>query len=278
VNTTPILASELQEAMEKYQTASETAPARMQECREALDDILAAPEPDYETLYVAFEDFKTAVTEYEYALFGKLIVSVLLEHTTPAGWGDLLLLRKATLPFSRPGGKTCTYGELEGWGTSYWHLTDRIRYYIREGIDGYDSRDDIIESLAEVDELLVTYHDKNIGYIYSFLSRDLFRQSLYSDVLIRDCNPSCIVVWRPCITATTAPPPTTPPITDPHFMDYSPLSATEVQALLEELQEQCDSREEVVGEELDTLQAIVGDSQPDYTALSHQYSEFKSAL
>jgi hypothetical protein len=230
VDTTLVRASDVQAALEEYELACEMASIKMQESRETLTTLLEAPALDYEALYLAFENFKAAVTEYESAVFGHLRISILLEHTTPIE-GDLLMLKKETLPFSRPGGKTCTYGELEGWGTSYWHLTDRIRYYIREGIDDYDSRDDIIESLAKVDELLVQYHDKCVGYIYYDVSIALFRQSLYSDVLIRDCNPSCIWVSHPKTTDTSTPPPTMPPSTPPFFMKYPPLSATDVQAL-----------------------------------------------
>jgi len=192
VNTTPIYASDLLERMEEAEAAYGAAPANQQERLEAFRSLLDAPNPDYDGIYQAYMDYEESVMEYEYALYSYWHTSILLEHTAPIE-DDLLALKKQALPFGRPDGDTYTFGELNMGGENYEYYTDRlIKPLIREGIDGQDTRDEIIKGLEAFEEFLLEYHDMIIGYLYYDLSRILFRQSLYSDILIHDCNPDCI--------------------------------------------------------------------------------------
>ena len=191
VNTTPIRASEAQAALAEYQTAMEPASARMVECCGALQAVLLHPNPDYVAIYGAFEDYEMAIQAYEHALYGSLRIEILLAHTTPIQ-GDLLELRKETIPFSRPEEKMYTFGELNMKGESYMHIIDRIRSEIRDGIAGQDTLNSVIDDCTTLEEFLPGYYDMSMGYIYYDLNQILARQELYSDVLIHDCNPHCL--------------------------------------------------------------------------------------
>jgi hypothetical protein len=192
VDTTPIYASELQTKMAEAEIAYAAAPANQQECLEALQALLDATDPDYDEIYEAYTDYEAAVMEYEYALYSYWHTSILLEHVTPTS-DDLLLLKKDTIPFHRPDGEMYTFGELNMKGESYEYFTDRlIKKLILKGIDGEDTRDDIVEGLGLFEEFLPGYHDVIIGYLYYDLNYILSRQETYSDILIRDCNPYCL--------------------------------------------------------------------------------------
>ncbi|HHN81182.1 MAG TPA: hypothetical protein ENN11_00985 [Methanomicrobia archaeon] len=192
VITTPLYASDLQEKMAEAEIAYAAAPANQQERLEALQALLDDHDPDYEEIYEAYTDYEAAVLEYQYVLYRYYHTSILLEHTTPIE-GDLLALKKDTLPFGRPHGDMYTFGELNMKGEDYESYTDRlIKKLILKGIDGEDTRDEIIGGLEAFEEFLTGYHDMIIGYLYYDLSTILFRQSLYSDILIHDCNPTCI--------------------------------------------------------------------------------------
>jgi hypothetical protein len=192
VITTPLYASDLQEKMAEAEIAYAAASANQPERLEALQALLDAPDPDYEEIYEAYTDYEAAVLEYQHALYRYYHTSILLEHTTPIE-GDLLALKKDTLPFGRPHGDMYTFGELNMKGEDYESYTDRlIKKLILKGIDGEDTRDEIVGGLEAFEEFLIGYHTMIIGYLYYDLSSILFRQSLYSDILIHDCNPTCI--------------------------------------------------------------------------------------
>jgi len=191
VDTTPILASELQARWEDRKAEYEWRGEEVQEMLDALQVMAEESDPDYEAIGSAFEQYDAEWIKYRTALRGYYHVSVLLEHVTPIE-DDLLALKKEMLPFVRPDGETYTMGELNMAGENVMHISNRIRARIEEGIAGLDARQSLIDDLQWLEEYLPGYHDMEIGYVYYYLSSGLFRQSLYSDVLIRDCNPFCI--------------------------------------------------------------------------------------
>jgi hypothetical protein len=191
VNTKPILASELLEEWNELQDEFPLKEAEMQETLSTVQAMLVEADPDYELLYEAFTLYQTDVVEYVTTQTYYYKAMILTEHTTPTE-GDLLALKKETLPFTRPGGKTYTFGELNMKGESYMALTRNIELLIRDGINGNDVRTDIVDALENLGNFLPEYYDMGIGYVYRKLGSSLYRQSLYSDILIRDCNPDCI--------------------------------------------------------------------------------------
>jgi hypothetical protein len=115
---------------------------------------------------------------------------VLLEHTTPTADG-LLKIRKDTLPFSP--GIEYSFGSINVTGEGYNIVTtNQIRGIISEGLDGQDVREDLIGAFEHLEDVVENYLDAIIGYVSYDLSEILVRQSTYSDILIRDCNPYCI--------------------------------------------------------------------------------------
>ena len=156
-----------------------------------MQEMVEEKNPDYAEMMDVHAEFKETMTEYLSAQNGYYHDSILLEHTTPTE-DDMLLLKKETLPFVRPGGEVYIFGELNMMGESYMWLTNWIESYIYEGIEGQGVREEIIDTFNQLEEFLPGYYDMWIGYVYYYLGSGLFRQSLYSDILIRDCNPYCI--------------------------------------------------------------------------------------
>lgn len=191
VDTTPILASELQAEWEELQSEQEWRGAEVQEMLDEIQAMLGDPDPDYEAMGSAFGAYEESWRDYLRALIGCYHASILLEHTTPIE-GDLLALKKETLPFVRPDGEVYTFGEVNMAGESVMIKFNKIRSYIQEGISGQDVREALIHELQRLEDYLPLYHDMEIGHEYYHLSYVLFKQSLYSDILIRDCNPHCI--------------------------------------------------------------------------------------
>ncbi len=191
VDTTPILASELQAELEDLETEYEWRGVEVQELLDALQDMAQEPDPDYEAIGSAFEWYDAEWIEYRTTLRSYYHMSILLEHTTPVA-DDLLALNKETLPFVRPDGDTYDMGILNMAGESIMIRSNDIMSCIEDGIAGQDVREELIEDLQWLEEYLPGYCDMEVGYVYYYLGSALFRQSLYSDVLIRDCNPYCI--------------------------------------------------------------------------------------
>ena len=191
VDTTPILSSELQTEWENVSMEYEWRGIEVQELLDTLQTMVQETEPDYETIASVFEQYDTEWIEYRTTLRGYYHLSILLEHTTPTA-DDLLALKKETLPFVRPDGDTYDMGLLNMVGESIMIKSNDIRSYIDDGIFGQDVHEELIEDLQWLEDYLPGYYDIEIGYVYYYLSSTLFRQSLYSDVLIRDCNPLCI--------------------------------------------------------------------------------------
>jgi len=191
VNTTPILASELQTEWEELQSEQEWRGVEMQEMLDEIQAMLGEPDPDYEAMEPAFGEYEESWGKYLRALIGCYHASILLEHTEPIE-GDLLALKKETLPFVRPDGEVYTFGEVNMAGESVMIKFNKIRSYIQEGINGQDVREALLDELQRLEDYLPLYHDMEIGYEYYHLSGVLFKLSLYSDILIRDCNPHCI--------------------------------------------------------------------------------------
>lgn len=191
VNTTPILASELQADWAEEKAEYEEGAEEVQTLLDILKDMIQTPDPDYEAIDSSFAQLEEAMIDYRTALRGYYHDSILLEHTTPIE-DDLLKLKKDTLPFGRPHGDMYTMGELNMQGESIMNKSGDIRSLIRDGIDGQDVREELIEDLQWLEGFLPGYYDMEIGYKYYHLSYVLFKQSLYSDILIRDCNPHCV--------------------------------------------------------------------------------------
>ncbi len=191
VDTTPILFSELQAERDELLLEYESKGREVQEMLDEMQEMVEEKNPDYAEMMDVHAEFKETMTEYLSAQNGYYHDSILLEHTTPTE-DDMLLLKKETLPFVRPGGEVYTFGELNMMGESYMWLTNWIESYIYEGIEGQGVREEIIDTFNQLEEFLPGYYDMWIGYVYYYLGSGLFRQSLYSDILIRDCNPYCI--------------------------------------------------------------------------------------
>ena len=192
VDTTPILFSELQAERDELLLEYESKGREVQEMLDEMQEMVEEKNPDYAEMMDVHAEFKETMTEYLSAQIGYYHDSILLEHTTPTE-DDLLILKKETLPFVRPGGKVYTFGELNMVGGSYNYLIDnQIKRLIQKGIEGHDVREELIDAFNRLKEFLPGYYDMWIGYVYYYLGSGLFRQSLYSDILIRDCNPYCI--------------------------------------------------------------------------------------
>ena len=191
VDTTPILASELQamlvEYQEKYTKESEQVQAMLDELQAMSQELI----PDYEAIHVAYGRYLTAMEDYLWDEPTRYYnAKVLLEHTTPTV-DDLLEIRKDTLPFSP--GIGYSFGSINVVGEGYNIVTtNQIRGIISEGLDGQDVREELIGAFEHLEYVVENYLDAIIGYVSYDLSEILVRQSTYSDILIRDCNPYCI--------------------------------------------------------------------------------------
>jgi hypothetical protein len=194
VDSTPIRASELQDALTKYQAAYPFEGAQVQAMLDSLQALAAEQDPDYSAIEQLYSQYKLALQNYLQTLMRYFNATILAEYTTPTS-GDLLELRKDKLPVARPDGKMCPLGNLElGAGKYYRYKDTLIPSLIQDGLQGQDVRQDLIDALAEFEEYLPGYYDLEIGYSYYSLSQKLQRQSQYSDVLINDCNPLCVYV------------------------------------------------------------------------------------
>lgn len=184
VDTTPILASEVHAEFAEEKIEYEEKGEVVQELLDTLQDMVQAPNPDYEEIDSAFEQYQAEWREYRAALRNYYYYLILLEHTEPIE-GDLLKLKKETLPFGRPDGKTYTYGELNMAAESLMMNYHGISSLLEDGIDGQDVREALLIKLQWLEDYLPVYYDMEIGYTYNHLSYYLFEQSLYSDILIR---------------------------------------------------------------------------------------------
>ena len=186
VDTTPIFFSELLTERDELLSEYETKGVEVQEMLVEMQAMAQEGDPDFAGLLDVHAEFKETMTEYLFAQNGYYHDSILLEHTTPSKWGNLLLLKKETLPFVRPGGKVYTFGVLNMAVESYNYLIDKqIKRLILKGIEGQDVRGELIDAFNRLEEFLPGYYDMFIGYVYYYLGSDLFSMSLYSDILIR---------------------------------------------------------------------------------------------
>ena len=191
VDTTPILASELQAMLVEYQEQYTKESEQVQAMLDELQALSQEPSPDYAAIHVAYGRYLTAMEGYlweEPTRYYK--AKVLLEHTTPTE-DDLLEIRKDTLPFSP--GIRYSFGSINVTGEGYNIVTtNQIRGIISEGLHGQDVREELIGAFENLEDVVENYLDAIIGYVSYDLSEVLVRQSTYSDILIRDCNPYCI--------------------------------------------------------------------------------------
>ena len=191
VDTTPIRASELQAMLVEYQEQYTKESEQVQAMLDELQALSQEPSPDYAAIHVAYGRYLTAMEGYlweEPTRYYK--AKVLLEHTTPTE-DDLLEIRKDTLPFSP--GIRYSFGSINVTGEGYNIVTtNQIRGIISEGLHGQDVREELIGAFEHLEYVVENYLDAIIGYVSYDLSEVLVRQSTYSDILIRDCNPYCI--------------------------------------------------------------------------------------
>ncbi len=191
VDTTPILASDLQTSLLEYQQKYESKGIEMQDMLYSLQEMAREPEPDIEAIKLAYEQYRQAMMQYQRVeLVNYYETKVLLEHTTPTEDG-LLEIRKDTLPFSP--GKVYSYGNVSLAGESFCVMA---RFHIGKIFDeadaGKDVREALIDAFERLEDTAEGYLDMEIGYVSYYLSDVLVRQSQYSDILIRDCNRICI--------------------------------------------------------------------------------------
>lgn len=191
VDTTPILAKELQAMLVEYQEKYTIESKQVQAMLDGLQAMSQEPNPDYEAIHVAYGRYLTAMEDYlweEPTRYYK--AKVLLEHTTPTVDG-LLEIRKDTLPFSP--GIGYSFESINVMGEGYNIVTtNQIRGIISEGLHGQDVREELIGAFEHLEDVVENYLDAIIGYVSYNLSEVLVRQSTYSNVLIRDCNPHCL--------------------------------------------------------------------------------------
>ena len=191
VDTTPLLASELQAMLVEYQEKYTKESEQVQAMLDSLQVMAHEPSPDYAAIDLAYGQYLSAMQLYiRMALRPYYEAKVLLEHTTPSEDG-LLEIRKDTLPFSP--GIRYSFGSINVVGEGYNIVTtNQIRGIISEGLDGQDVREELIGAFEHLEYVVENYLDAIIGYVSYDLSEILVRQSTYSDILIRDCNPYCI--------------------------------------------------------------------------------------
>lgn len=191
VDTTPILASELQARLVEYQERYTKESEQVQAMLDELQAMIQESSPEYEAINVAYGRYQTVMLQYvRMSLRPYYKAKILLEHTTQTKDGQLKI-RKDTLPFS-PGKQYC-YENVSLMGESFNVIFPfQIGQIIDEGLDGQDVREELIDAFERLENTAEKYLDAEIGYVYYYLSEVLVRQSLYSDILIRDCNPYCI--------------------------------------------------------------------------------------
>ncbi len=187
VHTLPIYASFLQEKMAESEAAYEAASAEWQRTLEAFLALAGSPDSGQDDLYQAYTDYDAALREYERVLQEYCRRSILTEYTIIIE-GDLLALKKETIPFSSPTGMTYTYGVLNMGAEEYMVHTSDMEFLIMSGIGGQESRQELLEAIERMEEFLPEYHDMIIGYVYGKLNKVLVCQSVYSDILEYGCD------------------------------------------------------------------------------------------
>jgi hypothetical protein len=117
-------------------------------------------------------------------------MQILFEHTEPTE-GGFLGLKKETVPFDRPDGKTYPFGVLNMGAEGYMVHEGEMRRLIAGGIEGPETSQALLWAIESMDKYLLEYHDIMVGYVYYEMSRNLHFLSLYSDGLadIESCNP-----------------------------------------------------------------------------------------
>jgi|GEM_PF-3504772 len=191
-DTMPLHASFVQTGLENYRLAYEAAPERQEESHDALLILLTGQDPDYSKVEMAVEKYLTSIQAYVTAVKGYYHASILLAHTTPTDDG-LLALDTDTIPFDRPDGQMYNWVQLEMEGESYNYLVNvTIRQLVQRGIEGQDVREELLSAIEQLESHSTARYNVYIGYEYYILNESLAKQTRFSDVLIRDCNPHCI--------------------------------------------------------------------------------------
>jgi hypothetical protein len=185
VDTTPLLASELQAMLVEYQEKYTEESEQVQAMLDSLQDMAHERSPDYAAIDLAYGQYLTAMQLYiRMALRPYYEAKVLLEHTTPSDDG-LLEIRKDTLPFSP--GIGYSYGGISLVGESFnVSIRFKIGQIIDEGLAGQDVREELIDAFESVGNTAERYLEAERGHVSYYLSEALVRQSTYSDILIRD--------------------------------------------------------------------------------------------
>lgn len=193
-DTTPLLASEALDAIGKLQLEYQTMELTVSEKLHEAFHAIRYADGDYIAINNAYMLYEDALLSFIKTQNDYLTVKILLEHTDICPENDTLLLRKDTLPFGRPDGNTYSFGELNMAAEEFMCRRGVLEELIEKGKDGKDMVSEIDAELEELQNFLEVYEDISIGYCYRALSKALFRQAAYSDILIRDCNPECIRV------------------------------------------------------------------------------------
>ena len=185
VDTTPILASELQAALVGYQQAYESKGAEIRDMLESLQAMSMESSLEYEAIDIAYGQYQTAMLQYvRMTLRPYYEAKILHEHTIQTEDG-LLKIRRDTLPFSP--GIQYSYENVSLVGERFNVIFPfQMGQIIDEGLAGQDVREELIDAFEGVGNIAERYLEAERGHVSYYLSEALVRQSSYSDVLIRD--------------------------------------------------------------------------------------------
>lgn len=88
MDTTPILASELQAALGECQQEYESKGIEVQDMLDSLQDMAQEPDPDYEEINLVYGQYLTAMQEYLMAALNSYYEAKVLSrtHHTDRGW------------------------------------------------------------------------------------------------------------------------------------------------------------------------------------------------